>query len=133
MLTINVMKLQKRHLEITFLAFKGTEGVLSLKESRIRDSFMKSLTEVTMTFEEDRKAIYEKFCNKKEDGTPDTEDGQYHFDTAVLPDVNEELRILLDEEVEIETPVGLKETLEKTEYRPKTGEVEIIDEILAKL
>lgn len=132
-LTINQMRLLKRNLETVFLAFRGTEGVLSLKEARVRDPFMKELTEVTSRFEVDRKKIYEKFCKKNEDGTPDTADNKYSFDAEVVEEVNAELATLLDEEVEIEASEGLKEILEKTDYRPKSGETEIIDEVLAKL
>lgn len=127
------MNLLKSQLEVFYHTVKGTEGVLNLAEGRIRDSFMKPLTEALKTFEEDRKVIYEKFCTKKEDGTPDVDDGNYHFDPKEIPEVNKELQTLLDEEVELSTPTGLKEILEKTEYKPKVGESEVIDAILAKI
>jgi len=130
-----MITLTKNKLEILFLTVRGTEGVLSLSDSRTRDAFLKPLLEATKTFEEDRKAIYEKFCTKNEDGTPDLTDDKYHFEPEILEDLNKELTILYTEEVEL--PVAqndaLKSILESTEYKPKVNEVEIIDEILALL
>ena len=130
-----MITLTKNKLEVLFLAIRGTEGVLSLAESRIRDAFMKPLTEATKTFEEDRKVIYEKFCTKDEEGNPDLTDNNYHFQKEVLEGLHKEIETLYAEEVEL--PVASKESLklilERTEYKPKTGEVEIIDEILATL
>lgn len=127
------MNLEKRYLETLFLLVKGTEGVLNLAEGRIRDRFMKGLTETVKTFEEERKVIYEKFCNKHEDGSPDIADGNYHFDPANIPDVNKELETLYSETVEIQTPAEIKDFVERTEYKPKTGETEVIDTILSKI
>lgn len=127
------MQIAKSHLETFFLLTKGTEGVLNLAESRIRDKFMKSLTEVTKQFEEDRKVVYEKFCTKNEDGTPKTENNNYHFEPGVIDDTNKELDVLLNETVTLETPEGLKGYLERSEYKPKVGESERIDTILGAI
>lgn len=124
---------KKSQLEVFFLTLKGTEGVLSLADSRIRDSFLKPLTEATQTFEQDRKVIYERFCTKDSNGDSDLSDNQYKFPKDILEEMNKELEILCDEEVALEAPEGLKEIMEKTEYKPKTGEVEIIDQILELL
>lgn len=125
----------KKYLEIFFHLAKGTEGVLSLKEARIRDHFLKSFIPIVQTFEEDRKKIFEKFCTKTEDGSPDVADGQYKFDKGVQKELTEELELLHEEAVEISvlTPEILKDILERSEYKPKVGEAEVIDEILAKL
>lgn len=127
------MKILKRHLEPLFLAVKGTEGVLNLSESRLRDSFFKPLTEATQLFEGQRRAIYEMYCLKNEDGSADTSDGNYHFEKNDVETVNKELNVLLDEEAEVEAPAGLKAVIEKTTYSPKVGEVEVIDTFLAQL
>lgn len=131
------MKLSKKYLEVFFYTIKGTEGILSLSESRIRDSFIKPLAEATETYLKDRTKIYETFCMKKEDGTPDLlvqeKTTSYQFPPERLDEINKELTTLSEEEVDLDVPEKLKEILEKTDYKPKTGESELIDEILAKL
>lgn len=127
------MLLTKGELEVFYKALKGTEGVLSLRDARIRDAFMKALTEATSTFEGERKAIYEAYCNKLEDGTPDTTANQYTFAPEVLPKLNEELGILVKESVNLTPPEGLAGILEQTEYKPQVGEVELIDKLLTSL
>lgn len=123
------MQIKKKYIEVIYLVLKGTEGILSLAESRVRDNFLKSLG--YETFVGERNKIYEHYCDKKEDGSPDVDDGSYHFQKQDLEVLNKELLTLLDEEVKVEAPESLKEIIEKTNYRPKTGEVEFIDEILA--
>lgn len=130
------MKLHKGQLELTFTVLKDTN--LSLQDSRIRDAFLKPLGEAVDTFYKERTAIYEKFCDKKEDGTPDIDDGKYHFKKEVTEEADKELKTLITEEVEIEekwgvTKTKLKELMEKTNYSPKVGEVEVIDSILVTL
>jgi hypothetical protein len=127
------MQITKRELEPIFLAVKGTEGVLSLKDARVRDSFMKPLTEALMSFEKERNAVYDQFCIKTEDGQPDLSDGSYHFDKGEIEKVNEELKTLIAEPVELTPPAGLKEILERSEYKPRVGEVEIIDSFINAL
>ena len=130
---ITMLKIPKKHLEIFYLTLKGTEGELTLSEGRIRDNFMKPLGEAYETFVKERTAIYEEFCDKDKDGKPDIADGNYHFSKKVTAKVNKELTTLFDEEVELKETKGLKEIVERTQYKPKVGEAEVIDEILAKL
>lgn len=135
------MKVYKKQLELFFNVLKGTEGELSLKESRIRDSFIKPLAEKTDEFIKDRVKIYETFAIKNEDGSVDFLVGEdekgnktqsFQFPPDKLEEINKELVVLTDEEVEFSIPDGLKDIMEKTTYSPKLGEVEVIDEILAK-
>lgn len=130
------MKLKKSSLEALFSLTKGTEGVLNLQESRVRDSFIKPLQEVTQTYFDDRNKIYLEFCNKKEDGSPDLLEGdKYQFPKDKLEEINKELLTLADEEVEVNTtdnPAQIKGILEKSEYKPKVMEAEVIDEVLNK-
>lgn len=124
------MKLKKQYLETLFATVKGTEGVLNLAESRIRDEFLKKLVEPTDTFIKDRAKIYETFAIKKEDGSLDLVDGnKYQFPPEKIDEINAELKTLVEEEVEFDTPEKLKEIIEKTDYKPKVGESDIIDEI----
>lgn len=128
------MTLKKLYLETLFNFTKGTEGILSLSDSRVRDNFMKPLGETLQTFVNDREVIYKNFCLKKEDGEPDLLEGNsYQFPPEKVEEINRELKVLGDEEVEVSTPDKLKEILEKSEYKPKIGESEIIDEILTKI
>lgn len=127
------MTLPKKHLEVFFNALRETEGVLSLSEARKRDPFMKIVGDHLNSFYTDRTKIYETFCDKTEEGKPDIKDGKYHFAPELLEQINGELVTLADEEVELTIPEGMKDILDKTTYKPKFGEVEIIDEISAKL
>jgi len=125
------MKIHKKCLEVCFLSLKETE--LSLADSRVRDAFLKELTKAVKTFYAERKVVMEKFCTKNEDGTPKLgENDEFHFEPEVVADLSTELQTLIDEEVEIP---GDKEKiaaiLNETKYKPKFGEVELIDLLLA--
>ncbi len=128
------MKVKKIQLEAIFQMLKGTEGVLDFKDSRIRDSILKPLSEQLQTYFDHKTKIYEAFCNKKEDGTPDLLDGdKYQFKKEVIEDSNKELLALAEEEVDIfvTDDIGkFKEIMLKSEYKPKVGEVEQIDGVL---
>lgn len=128
-----MIQIPKRQLEVFFLTLKGTEGVLSLKDARVRDSFMKPLIEATQTFESDRRAIYVKFCDKDEEGNPNITNDEFKFKKDVVEEMGKELETLMDEEVVFTIPEGLKEIMDQSAYKPKVGESMIIDEILEKL
>ncbi len=114
------MKIKKRDLEVLSNVINATEGILSLAESRIRDTFAKPLKEVTDTMIADREKIYVKFCMNKEDGSPDlTTNNQFQFKNEVVEDLYKEIDILLQEEVEINHPATFKAILEQTTYKPK--------------
>ena len=119
------MKIKKLHIEIFFNYVKGTEGILSLSEARMRDMFLNKLLEPLQTYIQDRDKIYKEFCIKDNEGNPDLLDGtKYQFDKDKIDEINKELIELNDEEIEIEIPSilslsKLKEILEKSEYKPK--------------
>ena len=125
------MQLEKRYLDSLFHTVNGTEGQLTLPEARIRDRFMKVVIAETQAFEAERKTIYEKFCDKTEEGAPDINDNQYHFKKEIVDELNAELEVLLKEEVAIDVPEGVKEIVEKSAYKPRVGESESIDHILS--
>lgn len=128
------MKLKKLSLALLFLTAKETEGELSLQEARVRDTFLNEIKQDLRTFEEDRKVIYEKFCVIDEKtGKCDLSDGNYHFDPNNLDIINKELRTLYDEEVEVPIDPKINIVLSKSKYKPKVGEVEIIDNFLSQL
>lgn len=120
--------MKKSNLEVLFNVLKGTEGVLNLAESRRRDVYLKPVLTALETFYKDRNTIFEKFCTKKEDGTPDIHEEKYSFPPESLDELNKEIEVLLNETVEI--PGDVKDLLEKSEYKPKIGEAEQIDELL---
>lgn len=124
-------KLNKRHLEVLILTLK--EAKADLKGARVRDSVISQATPLLKQFYDDRNAIFIEYCEKNEDGTPETKDNQYTFRNDITPKVEEEVQDLLDEEVDITLPLEIKELILNTTYSPKYGEMELIDEILAKL
>lgn len=130
------MQLEKKYLELLFNLLKETEGELNLADSRIRDSFIKPLAEVTETYFKDRAKIYEAFCLKKEDGSIDFlvkgETTSYQFPPEKLDEINQELITLGDELVDLPNSEKIKDFINKTKYSPKVGEMESIDEILTK-
>jgi len=125
------MQLEKKYLVTLYQLVQGTEGVLTLAEGRIRDAFNKPLYDHTHQYETDRVKIYENYCDKK-DGKPDISDGKYHFNKKNTPLVEKELQTLNSEEIELPDTKGIKEIIERTQYKPKIGESEIIDTIIAK-
>lgn len=128
------ISLQKKYLPSFFLILKGTEGQLTLPEARIRDRFIPILVEQTSLYEDkERRTIYEKFCLKHEDGSPDVQGDEYHFPREVIEDMKKEVATLNDEEVTLDIPDGIKEIMEKSAYKPKIGEVEQIDHIITLL
>lgn len=126
------MKLQKKYLELFYKCLGGYKTD-KLAEARIRDSFMKTLAESVDAFIKDRNVIYEKFCEKNEDGSPLIKDNKYNFPREVITDLNQELIILLDEEVEMTPDEKIKEFVENTKYETEAGETLAIDEILKLL
>jgi len=127
------MKLKKSTLEVFSSALAGTEGVLGLADARIRDRFAKELKEATDLFIAEREKIYLKFCLKNKKGAPDLLNGtQYQFKREVVDEMMPEIKLLDEEEVELSDQPKIKEYLDKTEYTPKIGEAEIIDEIISQ-
>ncbi len=126
------MKIQKKYLEVLYKTIKGTEGVLTLAEGRIRDNFMKPLFDATEQFENDRKKIFEQYCVKEEDGTPKIIDSNYHFSKDEAEIVNKEVTTLIEEDVELPEEPRIKEIIERTQYKPLMGESEMIDTIITK-
>lgn len=130
------MTLEKKELEMVFNVLKETN--LNLQDSRIRDSFLKQVGIELDQFNKDKTAIYLEYCDKNEDGTPEIVDGKYHFQNNVLEKINDEITTLLSETVELsidnpDTLDKIKSFVEKTDYSPKIGEVEIIDSFITKL
>lgn len=127
------MTLQKKELEIIFLALSETKP--SLADARIRDPFLKELGTAIENLNKEKTEIYLEYCDKDDEKNPTVIDGKYHFQDEVINKVNGELITLVEEEVEIscKNPEKLKELIEDTAYSPKPGEVEIIDSFIAKL
>lgn len=127
------MTLKKSELELTFNVLKET--TLNLSDARIRDNFLKPVGEALDQLNKEKSAIYLEYCDKDEDGNPEITDDKYHFESAALETGNSELKILYAEEIEI--PLAnqekIKEFFESTAYAPKLGEIDIIDDIIAKL
>lgn len=86
---------------------------------------LRPLLEATQTFEQDRLKIYQKYGELR--------DNQYHFKNEDIETVNKEVIDLNEETVELPNISGIKQILENTDYKPKTGEVELIDEVIGLL
>jgi len=127
------MTTKKKNLELIFNVLRETK--LSLADSRIRDAFMKQFGEALDDFVKERENVYIKFCDKDEDGNPKVLENKYTFQKSVLEEMSNELEILLNEEVAIaaDNTEKIKEFIESTQYNPKPGEVELIDEFLVDL
>ncbi len=125
------MKISKKYLELLAILIKEAE--LNLSDARLRDSVFKQLVSHLEDFGEAKKKIIETFCNKDEEGKPLIEDNKYSFKTEVIENLNKEFDVLVQEEVELklDDTDKLKEIIEKTSYKPKTGEVEQIDTIIS--
>ncbi len=135
------MKLKKGQLTLFYLALSQAKSniekdYISLADARIRDQLAtKSLFDLLKDFEEARKKIYDVFCVKDAEGQPILLKENYQFEPKVVKGMTEEVRILENEEVEIniENPVKILLFLENTKYEPKIGETVIIDEIIQKI
>ena len=125
------MILKKNCIETLAKALNATE--LSLVDARIRDKFLRDLAEHEKVFLEDREKIYAKHANKDKDGNAIITDNKYTFPPESVGQLTEDLAILLDETVEIEAPAKLKEFLENSPYKPKPGEVELIDKVITAI
>lgn len=132
------MKIKKKHLELVFKVLHNTK--LSLVDSRIRDPFLKDLSERFTRSLEDRKKIMEEYCKKDAEGVPElTTDANkaplYHFDGENIPKVQGELTTLSEEEEEFDLPQDKIEKIvsfmEATTYEPAYGESEQIDETIS--
>lgn len=115
------MQVKKSHLEVLVNALVATEGVLTFTESRIRDSFLKKLSEPAKEYLDARNTLLIKLGTKVEG-----EENRYKF----TPEYFKEAEILDAELVEITVDPKIKEFLEKTTYKPKVGEADLIDDII---
>lgn len=127
------MKIKKNHL-ILLLNVISKIKKISLSDARIRDVVIKQLIEHSQQLEKDRIVILEKFSEKDKDGNSKKrqEHGNEVYDIPEknLEKISKEMTILFDEYVEIISDTAkLKVLVEKTEYIPEFGEVEIIDDI----
>lgn len=127
------MEVEKKQLQTFYDVLKGTEGILNLADSRLRDKFMDQIAIHAQTYAREKDKVYIAFARKKDDGTVDIINNQYHFDPADVQKVNEELITLSNEKVELTGVNKIKDFIEVSEYKPKAGEAGVIDELLSKL
>jgi len=117
------MKIPKSSLEVLFNVLKETDGALTLPESRKRDILLKEVQVHYQQLLDDRHTILKKFGKtetQNENGTI-----TYSFDPADQETVNQEIKTLYDEEVEVNTPVGTQAIVDKSTYKFKIGEAEL--------
>lgn len=126
------MQLEKKYLELFYKVVKEYK-TNKMAQGRLRDSALRSLGDPTDQFIKDRNEIYVKFCDKKEDGTPDIIEDKFKFLPTVIEEVNSELKTLGEELVEVTLPSEIKNFIEESSYETKAGETLVIDEIIEKL
>ena len=119
--------MKKEYLEILHKVLTKTD--LGLSDARVRDNFIRDLEKHLDIFYSDRKKILETYCNKDEDGKPIVTDDKYIF--SEIEEVNKQIELLVAEEVDLKLSEAVKAFINKTNYKPKVGEVDIIDKILA--
>ena len=128
------MNIKKLQLEAIFNMLKSTDGHLNFSDARVRDQILKPLSEQLKTYFDDREKIYKAFCIKKEDGTPDLQDGnKYQFEPEKIDEINKELLTLGEEEVDLyvtDNVAKFREIMLKSEYKPKVGESELIESVI---
>lgn len=112
--------MKKEALEVTYKVLEVTD--LSLADARIRDAFIRELSNHIKAFYEDKQKIIETYGEKMDDGK---------FKIADTDKFQQEMQTLLEETVEIKPSDKIKEFINNTNYKPKIGEMAIIDEVLA--
>lgn len=114
--------MKKKHLEVLIKVFQNTK--LNLAESRMRDTFLKSLYEAHKTYTEEKTKILEHLGTKNDDDT-------YHFEADKKEEALKEIGILVEEPVEIYFDKKLKPLAELTTYTPEYGEAELFYEAMS--
>lgn len=126
-----MITVQKRAIETLGRFLIATD--LNFTEARIRDQFLRDISPFEEALVSDRNKIYETYCEKDENGAPKIEDSKYTFPGSAAKDLTKDLDVLLEETIELKPPDKLKQFLEGTNYKPKPGEVELIDSIISQL
>ena len=131
------MKIQKSDVGV-ILSFLGGADELKLKDARIRDKAIRDLTEYKKVYEVEKTKVYEKFCTKDDDGKPKVERNpmggvKYNFPTEIIEDLNSEMKILNEETFTYKPNADVVRFIEISNYKPKVGEVEIIDDVLERM
>lgn len=128
------MTLKKKYLTLFYLTLAEADTG-SLAEARIRDSIAKEVLANLKDFEKDRQKIHLEYCIRNEKDEPElTPEGLFKFKIGeVFDKVKAEVATLEGEEVDLKVKdtVKVKELIEGTKYKPKVGETEIIDELIA--
>ena len=129
------MKLFKKQLNLLVGVLAETKP--HFVEARLRDKVIKLLLIESTQFDEDRVKICKDLCIKDEKGEPLMKGNIFDFTPENMTKFQEEFKILSDEEIKLPLDGNeqqrLLKLIETTEYLPKVGEVEMIDEILGEI
>jgi len=120
------MKIKKYQIEAVFLSL--TYPIKKFADARRRDVFLKKLQDSYKEYNEQIQTIYKEFCIKDENGEPKVEDNKYTFENAILEKLNEEIKVLNEEEINIDGDV--KDLIENSEAELKVGMTDILQEVL---
>ena len=113
--------MKKKHLEVLIKVFQSTK--LNLEQSRMRDTFLKSLYEAHKTYTEEKTKILEHLGTKNDDGS-------YDFEADKKEEALKEIGILVEEPVDIHFDKKIKPLAELTTYTPEYGEAELFYEAM---
>mgnify|MGYP003424011641 CR=1 FL=1 len=114
--------MKKKHLEVLIKVFQNTK--LNLAESRMRDTFLKSLYEAHKTYTDERIKILEHLGTKNDDGSND-------FDAHKKDAAIKEISRLVEQSVDIHFDKKIKPLAELTTYTPEYGEAELFYEAMS--
>jgi hypothetical protein len=118
------MQLKKEEILVLQKVLIGTEDKLNFADARIRDKFLKALVEEIQAYYEARNKLLVSIAEPIEG-----EENRFNL----TPKFMEEEKVLNEEEVELPDEPKLREFIELSEYKPKIGEIDLIDSILSKI
>lgn len=118
------MQITKEEALILQKVLVGTQEKLDFAESRVRDKFLKSLAPEIQSYYEARNKLLISLAEKIEG-----EENRFNLTPKFL----EEEKILNEETIELPDEPKLKDFIELSDYKPKIGEIDLIDNILSKI
>lgn len=125
------MKITKKEVDLFYELI--ADSAISLSEARKRDAIVKQLVKFGREYAYDRMKIIKEFCEKKDDELI-VKDNNYLVINGKEEEFNKEMDTLNNEEVEIELDAqSTKKIIENTKYTPKVGEMDLIDNLIAKI
>lgn len=118
------MQITKEEALVLQKVLVGTQEKLDFADARVRDKFLKSLAPEIQLYYEARDKLLISLADRIEG-----EENRFNLTPKFL----EEEKILNEETIELPDEPKLKEFIELSEYKPKIGEMDLVDSILSKI